>query len=132
LKKKLLYNNININNPFYRVSENNKISQNTLYESLIIFVKNLNYKFIFDLFQIKLENEEEKQKFFLERNYNSIDTVKTKKFEALTEEFKEQRANIENVLLDYDKRSKLYINPEVLYQIKKGIPGKLSELQRIL
>lgn len=112
-KKKLLYYNININNPYFKVSETSTLSKNSLYESLIIYIKTLNIKHIFDLYENNYEIEEKNQKM-----YNSIKTNDIRTFSPshiIIKEFKEYRKTFEDLLTDYDKRSKLYINPEVLY-----------------
>lgn len=113
LKRKLIYSNINTSNPYFKQSESNKSSKNSLYESLIIFIKNLNINHIYDLFESRNITEEPKKKLQFESK-NSNDISKIKSIYNLVNEFREYRINCESLLNEYDKRSKLYINPEVI------------------
>jgi hypothetical protein len=114
LKKKLIYHNINIINPFYKFAETNKSSQNSLYEALIILLKNMKIKYIFDLYEIKLNNEDEKQKLQIEmRKSLNGETNNSKRLEVLIKDFKDYKKFCETLFLEYDKRSKTYLSPEV-------------------
>lgn len=86
----------------------------------------MNIKYIFDLFEIKLHHEEDKQKLQNElRKSINVETNNSKRLEILTKEFKDYKKFCETLFLEYDKRSKIYISPEVKKCVKLGLFNKL-------
>lgn len=113
-KKKLLYNNINLNNPNYKAAENSKQSQNSLYESILVFIRNLNMKFVLDVYEVKVENEEEKQKIIVDKKLTN-DLKNAKKYDLLLGELREFKKECQVLFNEFDIRSKNYFNAEVNY-----------------
>ena len=112
LKKKLLYHNINLNNLYYKSADSNKQTQNSLYESLLVYIRNQNMKFVLDLYEAKVENEEEKHKILFEKKFSN-DLKNAKKYELLLGEFKEFKKECQVLFNEFDLRSKNYFNSEV-------------------
>ena len=112
LKKKLLYHNINLSNQYFKALENSKQSQNALYESILVFTRNLNLKYFIDLYEIKVENEEEKHKIIVEKKLTN-DLKSCRKYELLIQEFNDFKKECQVLFNEFDIRSKNYFNPEV-------------------
>ena len=112
LKKKLLYLNINLSNQYFKALENSKQSQNALYESILVFTRNLNLKYFIDLYEIKVENEEEKHKIIVEKKLTN-DLKSCRKYELLIQEFNDFKKECQVLFNEFDIRSKNYFNPEV-------------------
>ena len=112
LKKKLLYLKINLSNQYFKALENSKQSQNALYESILVFTRNLNLKYFIDLYEIKVENEEEKHKIIVEKKLTN-DLKSCRKYELLIQEFNDFKKECQVLFNEFDIRSKNYFNPEV-------------------
>ena len=127
-KKKLLYNNINLNNPNYKAAENSKQSQNSLYESILVFIRNLNMKFVLDVYEVKVENEEEKQKIIVDKKLTN-DLKNAKKYDLLLGELREFKKECQVLFNEFDIRSKNYFNAEVNYFNDQELSIKYSEFK---
>lgn len=113
LKKKLLYHNINLNNAYFKAAESSKQNQSSLYETILVFIRNLNMKFVLDLYETKVENEEEKQKIIYDKKLTN-DLKNSKKYESLVSEFKEFKKECQVLFNEFDIRSKNYFTSEVV------------------
>ncbi len=131
LKKKLLYHNINLNNVYYKAAETSKQSQNALYESIIIFIRNLNLKFILDLYENKVENEDEKQKIIYEKKFSN-EPKNSKKYESLLNEFKELKKECQMLFNEFDVRSKNYFTTEVRLFLLRNFPTSIQNSRLIV
>lgn len=131
LKKKILYHNINLNNVYYKASETSKQSQTSLYESIIVFLKNLNMKFILDLYETKIENEDEKQKILYEKKFSN-EAKNSKKYETLLIEFKDLKKECQSLFNEFDIRSKNYFTSEVYEYLHRNSPINTLNLRLIV
>ena len=83
-------------------------------------------KFILDIFEVKVENEEEKQKLIVDKKLSN-DLKNVKKYEVLLNDFRDFKKECQVLFNEFDLRSKNYFNPEVknFFKIFKGIVDKI-------
>lgn len=108
LKKEnqILKKKANIDNPYFRNAE--REVQSSLYESLIIYLKNINLVHLMEIYQLNLQREEEIRKILESKNIPGIELIKDQIFK-LNDNFVVLKNNCEKALREYHSRSKSYI-----------------------
>jgi len=101
----------NIENPHFKIGE--KEVKNSLYESLIIYLKNLNLTHMMEVYQLNLQREEDIRKILESKKIPETDTIKNQ-IKILNDNFNILKNNCENALMEYFIRSKSYISYEDL------------------
>lgn len=99
----------NLENSNFQNAE--KFVKNSLYESLIIYVKNINLLHLMEVYQLNLQREEDIRKILESKKIPEIDLIKNQILK-LNENFITLKHNCENALREYHIRSKSYINYE--------------------
>ena len=122
LKKKLsalmqMTNNMNSNtsssnnsNSTFKQAEKDKPS--SLYESLIIYLKNLNLKHLLEIFQLNMQREEEIRTILNDKNSNNISSNTKKQIADLNSNYISLKKLCEQAFNEYLQRSKMYIQAE--------------------
>jgi len=99
----------NIVNPYFKNSE--KEVKSSLYESLIIYLKNINLVHLMEIYQLNLQREEEIRKILESKNIPGLELIKDQIYK-LNENFGVFKTNCEKALREYHSRSKSYISYE--------------------
>ena len=115
LKKKLslAIQGINDDNSLFKALEKDKNGKMSLYESLIIHLKNINLKHLLEIYYLNLQREEE-IKSILEKKGVNFDYNLKKNLSELNTNFISFKKLCEKNFVEYEQRSKQYILPEVL------------------
>jgi hypothetical protein len=111
-------NENNINNTFISL-EKERITKVSLYESLIVHLKNISLKHLLEIYYVNLQREEE-IKSILEKRGSSLDYNIKKQINELSSNHLSLKNFCESTFKDYESRSKMYILPEEFL-------GKLEE-----
>lgn len=93
-------------NIYYKGAE--KGSKSSLYESLIIYLKNINLMHLMEVYQLNLQREEDIRKILESKGIPEKEQIKMEILK-LSENFNILKANCENVIKEYQVRSKAYI-----------------------
>lgn len=96
----------NSENPYFKSAE--KDAKLSLYESLIIYLKNINLVHLMEVYQLNLQREEEIRKILESKNIPGIESIKDQIFK-LNDNFVVLKNNCEKALREYHLRSKSYI-----------------------
>jgi len=102
------------NNQDYQNAE--KFVKNSLYESLIIYIKNINLSHLMEVYQLNLQREEDIRKILESKKIPELTNINNQILK-LSENFSSLKYNLENALREYHIRSKSYISYE-LYENK--------------
>jgi hypothetical protein len=107
-------NNLNntkksLENPYFIKADTE--AKSALYESLIIFLKNIQLSHILEIYKMNMEREEEIRKILETKKIPNFDEIK-KQYGKLNENFIVYKTNCENALQEYYKRANAYINIE--------------------
>lgn len=86
-------------------------AKSALYESLVIFLKNIQLSHIMEIYKLNMEREEEIRKILETKTIPNYEEIK-KQFSRLNENFITYKTNCENALQDYYTRATAYINFE--------------------
>ena len=96
----------NLDNPYFKNAEIEATS--SLYESLIIYLKNINLVHLMEIYQLNLQREEEIRKILESKNIPGIQLIKDQLLK-LNDNFVVLKTNCEQALREYHSRSKSYI-----------------------
>ena len=115
LKKKLVLALQGIsddNNSVFKTLEKDKNSKVSLYESLIIHLKNINLKHLLEIYYLNLQREEEIRSI-LEKKGINVDYNIKKNINELNTNYSNLKKLCDKNFSEYEQRSKMYILPEV-------------------
>ncbi len=111
-ENQILIKKANIENPFYLSLSAQKDAKQSLYESLVIYLKNINLVHSMEVYQLNLQREEEIRKILESKNIPGIQLINDQIYN-LNNNFIILRGNCEQALREYHLRSKSYIAYEV-------------------
>jgi hypothetical protein len=117
LKRKLslalqgINENPNLNSSF-QMLEGGKNTKISLYESLIIHLKNISLKHLLELYYVNLQREEEIKNILEKKGGGSVDYNIKKQLNDLSTNYTSLKKLCDSTFKDYENRSKMYILPE--------------------
>lgn len=112
LKKKLLISENNLKNAILENPNFNKLneeSKTSLYETILIYIKNINIQHLLEIYNLHLQKEEEFNKV-LNTQKNSSANDYANKIKNLSEKLFHLTKHCELAFNDYENRSKAYVS----------------------
>lgn len=110
-------NSIANTNTAFKTAE--KDSSSSLYESVVVHLKNLNLKHLLEIFQLNIQREEEIRLILNEENSSNINSANSannlnlkKQIADLSNNFTNLKKLCEQAFQDHQQRARLYIQPE--------------------
>jgi hypothetical protein len=103
-------NSSNNSNSNFKSAE--KENSPSLYESIIVYIKNTNLKHLLEIFQLNIQREEEIRTLLTDKNNPNNSSQLKKQISDLSNNFAALKTLCENVFAEYQQRAKSYIQPE--------------------
>jgi hypothetical protein len=104
------------NNTGFASLEKDRGIKASLYESLIIHLKNNSLRHLLEIYHVNLKREEEIQSILEKKKISSDYDIK-KQLNDLCNNFITLKKLCETTFKDYESRSKMYILPEVIFKL---------------
>jgi len=89
-----------------------KDNSNSLYENIIVYLRNTNLKHLLELFQLNLQREEEINSVLTEKSFSSTLTATKSQIIDLYANFNSLKKICEQAFIEFQNRAKFYIQPD--------------------
>ena len=89
-----------------------KENSNSLYENIIVYLRNINLKHLLELFQLNLQREEEINTVVIDKSFSTNLTATKSQIIDLYANFNSLKKICEQAFIEFQNRAKFYIQPE--------------------
>lgn len=101
------------NNPIFKAMEKDKSSQNALYESIIVYIQNVNMKHLIELYRKDIQREEEIRTVLETKNKAPFEASVKKQVTELLANSSTLKKLCDQSFKEYEQRAMLYVPPNV-------------------